>query len=193
MGVAGDFVGNLTQRNVQQATRAAPSPGCENRFFPREIELSLFGQIDPYARAAVVSRRPRKIGRGRSRVNLAEAYLELHDAAVRHPDQAGPDAQPVRALNALHVHDLPYIDRPDVLNQFFGEEGLRREAASRLTWVAPLPFYLEVLGRRLQRRQRGRVRPRQLSEPAGHRAGQRTFFELGDSGAIQLGASIATV
>ena len=28
-------------------------PGLENYFFPREVELSLFGQIDPYARAEV--------------------------------------------------------------------------------------------------------------------------------------------
>ena len=48
--MAGDFVGNLTQNNVQQAQGGTFS-GLENYFFPREIELSLFGQIDPYARA----------------------------------------------------------------------------------------------------------------------------------------------
>ena len=52
MGVTGDFIGNLTQNNVQQAQGGTFS-GLENYFFPREIELSLFGQIDPYARAEV--------------------------------------------------------------------------------------------------------------------------------------------
>src|SRR5881296_2996838 len=52
MGVTGDFVGNLTQRNVEKAS-AGTFSGRENRFFPREVELSLFGQIDPYARADV--------------------------------------------------------------------------------------------------------------------------------------------
>ncbi len=52
MGVAGDFVGNLTQRNVDKA-EGGTFAGRENRFFPREIELSFFGQIDPYARAEV--------------------------------------------------------------------------------------------------------------------------------------------
>ena len=50
MGVAGDFIGDLTQKNVEQA-QGGTFPGLENYFFPREIELSLFGQIDPYARA----------------------------------------------------------------------------------------------------------------------------------------------
>jgi len=45
LGVTGDFVGNLTQRNVQKAQDGTFS-GRENRFFPREVELSLFGQID---------------------------------------------------------------------------------------------------------------------------------------------------
>src|SRR5439155_17544663 len=52
MGIAGDFVGNITQRNVERAG-GGTFAGQENRFFPREVELSLFGQIDPYASAVV--------------------------------------------------------------------------------------------------------------------------------------------
>ena len=50
MGVTGDFIGNLTQHNVQK-NQGGSFPGLENLFFPREIEVSFFGQIDPYARA----------------------------------------------------------------------------------------------------------------------------------------------
>jgi uncharacterized coiled-coil protein SlyX len=46
IGLAGDFVGNITQRNVERAG-GGTFAGQENRFFPREVELSLFGQIDP--------------------------------------------------------------------------------------------------------------------------------------------------
>src|SRR5580765_587136 len=52
VGLTGDFVGNFTQRNVEKAN-GGTFAGQENRFFPREIELSLFGQIDPYASAVV--------------------------------------------------------------------------------------------------------------------------------------------
>ena len=51
-GVVGDFVGNITQRNVEKA-QAGTFFGRENRFFPREVELMFFGQIDPYARGEV--------------------------------------------------------------------------------------------------------------------------------------------
>src|SRR5262245_32644559 len=52
MGVSGDFVGNLTQRNVDKAN-AGSFPGRENRFVPREVEVALFGQVDRSARAEV--------------------------------------------------------------------------------------------------------------------------------------------
>src|SRR5207245_3239788 len=48
MGVTGDFIGNLTQSNVEKNQRGSFS-GLENLFFPREVDLSFLGQIDPYA------------------------------------------------------------------------------------------------------------------------------------------------
>jgi TolA-binding protein len=52
IGVAADLVGNVVQRNVEKA-QAGTFAGRENRFFPREVELMFFGQIDPYARGEV--------------------------------------------------------------------------------------------------------------------------------------------
>ena len=45
IGIAGDFIANFTQRNVDKAN-AGTFSGRENRFFPREIEPDLFGQIE---------------------------------------------------------------------------------------------------------------------------------------------------
>ncbi|HKD00165.1 MAG TPA: hypothetical protein VKG20_19130, partial [Methylomirabilota bacterium] len=71
IGITGDFVGNLTQRNVEKAQGGTFS-GQENRFFPREVELSLFGQIDPYA-SAVVRIEAGEEGRGQETpISLAE-------------------------------------------------------------------------------------------------------------------------
>ena len=84
MGVAGDFVGNLTQRNVEQAGGGTFS-GLENRFFPREVELSLFGQVDPYAsRRCASSRREKRSAAESSSVHLARGELHAPHAAVRH-------------------------------------------------------------------------------------------------------------
>src|SRR5512138_1054584 len=76
IGIAGDFVGELTGRNVEKAGGGS-FPGLENRFFPREIELALFGQIDPYASAVVRIEAGEQTRGGDIAVNLAEAYLTL--------------------------------------------------------------------------------------------------------------------
>ena len=83
--------------------------------------------------------------------------------------------------NQIHEHDLPFIDRPDVLVQFFGEEGLV-EKGGEATWVPPLPFYLELLGGVFNGDNETAFGLGSIKNPlVTGRA--RTFFELGDFGA----------
>ena len=144
IGVAGDFVGNLTQHNVEQA-QGDTFPGLENYFFPREVELSLFGQIDPYARAEVRIEAEQEERGGDLNVTLAETNLTLLTLPFNTQAKLGKMRNRFGLLNQLHDHDLPFIDRPDVLGQFLGQEGLV-ESGGEATWVPPLPFYVEVLG-----------------------------------------------
>ena len=188
MGVTGDFVGNLTQRNVDKAG-AGTFRGRENRFFPREIELSLFGQIDPFARAEVrieAGEDTRGAGTG---LSLAEANLTLMTLPFNTQLKMGQMRNRYGWSNQIHEHDLPWTDRPGVLRKYFGDEGFIEKGAE-LTWVPDLPFYLEALvgafnGDNETAFGRGRI-----SQPMVT-ARVRTFFELGDEHAIQLGASVA--
>ena len=145
MGVAGDFVGNITQRNVDKAD-AGTFPGRENRFFPREVELSLFGQIDPYARAEVRIEAGEEEPGAESGVSLAEATLTLLTLPYGTQARLGQMRNRFGWSNVIHEHDLPWVDRPDVYRAFLGDEGLV-EKGMEATWVPDfLPFYLEVLG-----------------------------------------------
>ena len=189
MGVAGDFIGNLTQRNVDKAN-AGTFAGQENRFFPREIELALFGQIDPYARAEVRVEAGEEDA-GEIALHLAEANLTLLALPFGTQLKMGQMRNRFGLLNEFHEHDRPFIDTPNVYARFLGDEGLV-ESGAELDWVAPLPFYLRGAGRHLRRRQRGRLRPRQASTSPLVTGRLRTFFELGESGAIQLGVSVAS-
>ena len=188
MGVAGDFVANFTPRGVERAS-AGTFAGRENRFFPREIELSLFGQVDPYARAEVRIETGEE-GRGEVlTVHLAEAHLTLLTLPWGTQLKLGQMRNRFGLLNQLHEHDLPQTDRPAVLRAFFGEEGLV-ERGIELTWVPDLPFYLEGVvgvfnGDNEAAFGRGRLRDPLLT------ARLRTFFELGATGGLQLGVSFA--
>jgi hypothetical protein len=188
MGIAGDFIGNLTQQNVKKNAGGTFS-GLENRFFPREVEVSLFGQIDPYARAEVRFEAGEEERGGEVAVHLAEAFLELMTLPFGTQARMGQMRNRFGLTNVLHEHDLPFIDRPNVMREFFGDEGLV-EKGLEATWVAPLPIFLEVLGGVFNGDNETAFGRGNLKHPLV--TGRvRTFFELGDFGAIQLGASIA--
>ena len=188
MGITGDFIGNITQNNVQQAQGGTFS-GLENYFFPREIELNLFGQIDPYARAEVRFEAGQE-SRGQDiNVKLAEANLTLMTLPFNTQAKLGMMRNRFGLTNQIHEHDLPFIDRPDVYLQFFGQEGLV-ERGFEATWVPPLPFYVQLLGGLFDGDNEVAFGLGSLKSPLV--TGRvRTFFDLDEWGAFQVGASIA--
>jgi hypothetical protein len=189
MGVTGDFAGSLTSKRVEQA-HAGSLTGEENRVFPREIELSLFGQIDPYARAEVRFEAGEELEADRTRslsLSLAEANLTLMTLPFGTQLKVGRERLRFGYLNEFHQHDRPFIDNPDVLVQFFGDEGLVENGAE-FSWVAPLPVYLQAIvgvfdGDNDQAFGKGSLREPLLT------ARLRTFLELGETSALQFGVS----
>ena len=189
MGIAGDFVGNITQRNVERAG-GGTFAGQENRFFPREVELSLFGQIDPYA-SAVVRIEAGEEERGQETpVTLAEAYLTLLTLPYGTQARIGQMRNRFGWSNEVHEHDLPWVDRPNVMRNFFGPEGLQEKGAE-VTFVPDLPFYVEALAGIFNGDNETAFGRGTLQHPLV--TGRlRTFFELGDEHAVQLGMSVAS-
>jgi hypothetical protein len=190
MGVSGDFVGNLVQRNVQKA-QAGTFSGQENRFFPREVELALFGQIDPYARGEVRIEAGEETAGVESGVNLAEATLTLLALPWGTQAKLGQMRNRFGWSNPLHDHDLPWVDRPDVYRVFFGPEGLV-EKGGEATWVPDfLPFYVEALGGVFNGDNETAFGYGRINNPLV--TGRvRAFFELTDTMGLQLGTSVAS-
>jgi hypothetical protein len=189
MGVTGDFIANITQHNVQKAN-AGTFAGRENRFFPREVELNLFGQIDPFARAEVRIEAGEEAPGAETAVSLAEATITLMTLPYGTQAKLGQMRNRFGWSNLVHEHDLPWIDRPDVYRLFFGEEGLV-EKGVEATWVADfLPFYLQVLGGVFNGDNETAFGRGLLTHPLA--TGRVvTFFELTDTMAVQVGASVA--
>ena len=187
MGVTGDFVGAFAPHNVEKS--GAGTFGTRtNRFFPREVELNLFGQIDPFARAEVRIEAGEEDPGAETKVSLAEAAITLLTLPYGFQAKLGQMRNRFGLTNVIHEHDLPFVDRPNVLRNFFGEEGLVEKGAE-VTWVPDfLPFYLEALagvfnGDNETAFGRGRITNPLVTGRL------RTFFELSDTSAIQLGIS----
>src|SRR2546427_7778103 len=124
IGIAGDFVGNITQSNVEKA-QGGTFAGQENRFFPREVELSLFGQVDPYAYAEVRIETGEEARGQELGVKLAEASVTLLTLPLGTQAKFGQMRNRFGYSNMIHEHDLPWIDRPNVLRNFLGGGGLK--------------------------------------------------------------------
>jgi hypothetical protein len=189
MGVTGDFVTSLTRRNVEKAN-GGTFAGRENRFFPREVELNLFGQVDPYARADVRIESGEDTPGAETGVSLAEATITLLTLPYGTQAKLGQMRSRFGWSNVIHEHDLPWVDRPDVLRLFLGEEGLA-EKGVEATWVPDvLPFYLEVLGGVFNGDNETAFGLGRLRQPLV--TGRvRTYFDLTDTNAVQIGVSVA--
>jgi hypothetical protein len=192
MGIAGDFVGDFTSKRVEER-QAGTFTGFENRVFPREVEVGFFGQIDPYARGTVIVEAAEELEADGSRtlnLSLAEAHLTLQTLPFGTQAKFGRVRNRFGATNEVHEHDLPQIDRPNVMRRFLGDEGLN-ETGGELSWVAPLPFYLEALAGVFNGDNDviagfGRFRAPLVT------ARVRSFVETDRFGALQFGVSGAT-
>jgi hypothetical protein len=189
IGIAGDFVGNLNKPNVEKA-RGGTFGGQENRFFPREVELGLFGQVDPYAYAEVRIEAGEATRGGELNVSLAEAAVTMLTLPFGTEAMFGQMRNRFGYTNVIHEHDLPWIDRPNALRNFLGDEGLK-EKGLELTIVPDLPFYLEGLAGVFNGDNQAAFGQGTLRVPM-FTGRLRTFLELGDASAFQLGMSAAS-
>jgi hypothetical protein len=195
IGVSGDFVADLTSARVERRQEGT-FPGQENRFIPREVGLSLFGRVDPYASAVV------RISAGEEsstnapasrdlNVNLDEANVTLLTLPLGTTARFGLMRPRFGTLNTVHQDDLPQVDRPDVLTQFFGPEEMDGESGLEAFWVLPLSNYNELSvgifnGDNEVAFGRGSLRkPLVMGR-------WRTFFEFEEHGGLQLDFSAAS-
>ena len=148
IGVGGDFVADVTSA-TRERQRDGTFAGRENRLFPREVEVGLFGRVDPYASAVVrISAGEEAADTGPSSreltVRLDEANATLLSLPLGTTTRFGLMRPRFGTLNTVHQDDLPQVDRPNVLARFFGEEGLDGERGIEAFWVLPLAIYHEL-------------------------------------------------
>jgi hypothetical protein len=106
-------------------------------------ELSLQGAVDPSFRgdSHIIFAIDKN---GETVVELEEAYLTTLTLPADLQLRLGQFFTEFGRLNRQHPHQWDFVDQPLVNNRMFGADGLRAPGA-RLSWLAPTPFFLEVL------------------------------------------------
>jgi hypothetical protein len=81
---------------------------------------------------------------GETVIELEEAYLTSLDLPFNLQLEAGQFFTEFGRLNPTHPHAWAFVDQPVVNSRFFGPDGLRNPGV-QLSWLAPLPFFAEVV------------------------------------------------
>jgi hypothetical protein len=106
-------------------------------------ELVFEGAVDPYFRGLgdIVVKLDAE---GETSVELEEAYLVTMSLPWQLQVKVGQYLTEFGRHNPQHPHQWAFVDQPLLLNRMFGPEGLRSPGA-QLSWLAPTPFYLELI------------------------------------------------
>lgn len=153
----------------------------------RSAELGLSASIDPFAR-------------GYAFINGTPEGVEVEEAAI--VTTALPYSLTVKGgrffadfgrLSKFHGHDLPFVNRPIVLDEYVGGES--QADGVEVSWLVPLPFYLNLTGGAYNKMggENDRVDnlvPRGWSEFT-YLGRAATFISLTDEHSIDLGISDA--
>ena len=127
--VSGDFLGNIANKS---------SISDRNRFSLREAEFGFSAAIDPYSKGTIIFAKPED-----ESLEIEEGYVTLMNMPFGLQSKVGKFRNSFGKLNTMHTHDLPQLDRPDVLTNFFGEEGLVNTGIS-VSKILPSKWYSDI-------------------------------------------------
>jgi len=113
-------------------------------FTVQNVELTFAGVVDPFLRgdANIVLLIDEE---GETAIEVEEAYLSSLDLPFNLQLEAGQFFTEFGRLNPTHPHSWDFVDQPVVNSRFFGPDGLRSPGV-QLSWLAPLPFFAELVG-----------------------------------------------
>jgi len=161
-----------------------------DRFEFRELELALSSPVDAYGRADFFLGIEQEDGEWHT--NLEEGYFTLntlpHDLQARF----GKFYSVFGKANTMHTHAMPWVDKPNMIQNFFGEEGMS-EIGAEVSWLIPNPWdhYMELTFE---------VQNNGNPESFGGEEGDnlmyvshlKNFFDLNRVSTLELGGSVAT-
>jgi len=162
----------------------------EDGFFFRELELGFSGAVDPYTRADIITTISR--ANGEFKADLEEGYLTFLQLPHGLQARLGQFRSEFGRANPIHLHALPWIDYPLVIQRYFGKEGLSG-AGGELSWLVPNPWNKYIsLTYEIFNNDNDTLFAGSESDDFVHLARLKTFHDLSPASNLEIGASIAT-
>src|SRR5919198_4163207 len=159
----------------------------KSNFEFRSAEIGISGNIDPFARAyGIINGTP-------DGVEVEEAAIVTTSLPWGLTVKGGRFFAEFGRLSTFHDHDLPFVNRPIVLDRYIGGES--QADGVEVNWLAPIPHYLSLTVGAYNKigAENDRVDnnvPRDISEFT-FLGRVHTFFNLTDSLGLDVGLSNA--
>jgi hypothetical protein len=154
----------------------------------RSAELGLSASVDPFARAwAIIT------GSSEDGFDLEEAAIATTSLPYNLSFQGGRFFADFGRLSKFHDHDLPFVNRPVVLDEYV--DGESQADGVQGSWLVPIGQYLTLTAGMYNKigaanERVSNVTSRQLSDFT-YLGRAATFFSLTDANSVDLGLSFA--
>ncbi|MBN1526418.1 MAG: hypothetical protein JW919_02390 [Candidatus Omnitrophica bacterium] len=182
LSVIGDF-----------AYHATDMKGAEfrNQFQMRQVELAFSASLDPYARGDFFFHVEQEDGEWH--IGLCEGYMTLLTLPIDGLQaKVGKFKVEFGKANRYHLHNLPWVDFPNMVTHYLGGEGMSEPGVSA-SYLIPNPWdkYIELTGQVVNNRNGVSFAGAEGTSLVylGH---FKLFHDINEESTVELGASLAT-
>ena len=139
IGLVGDMV--FSYRDKGSDKTGSDRPGGFDAWM-RALELNAAASVDPFAKAYAVVTASADSATGEATFGVEEAALQTTSLPWNLELKAGRFFGEFGRLGYIHDHELPFVNRPLVLDEYIGGES--QSDGLQLNWLPPIPHYVSV-------------------------------------------------
>ena len=110
--------------------------------FQRSMELNLAASVDPFARAYAVINAEADARTGEANVTVEEAAIQTTSLPWNLTLKGGLFFGEFGRLSYIHDHELPFVNRPLVLDEYV--HGESKTYGAQINYLLPLPHYVSL-------------------------------------------------
>lgn len=180
ISINADFVGHYSSTEGGE---------FDDEFRVRHLELGFTAAVDPYTRADVfIGMHPHD---GDWHVHVEEAYLTYLGMPWDLQPRVGRFKTSFGKANPVHLHALPWVEHPLIVQNYFGEGGLSGDGVG-VSWLIPNPWdrYIELTYELINND--NSLFAGQETDNFVHLLHLKHFFDLSDASTFEAGLSFAT-
>jgi uncharacterized protein YoxC len=111
-------------------------------FFQRSVELNLAASVDPFAKGYAVFNASADPVTGEASATVEEAAIQTTSLPWNLTLKGGRFFGEYGRLSYIHDHELPFVNRPLVLDRYIGGES--KTDGLQINYLVPIPHYVSL-------------------------------------------------